>query len=554
MAESDLLTNIFALLDSERVEVRCAAALVLGAAGRGDARVGKALAKKLADDNPMMRRFVLDALEAVGVRGLARELAPLLGSSDDEVRERAMRLIAAQGGAAQGALAQGLSQGATPARRQAAALLVKIGNAGAIDALLASIDDAEVGEHVLQQLRAQLVDHGDEAGRTLLSARVAAELKRAGGGKKKIHDDVAPRMAALLRLAGYLADPRSLPTLVAHARDTWPQLVRLAAIAGMRRLVAGAHGKSVDEAVGALIAWADDADAAVARAAVDTLRGAHIPEASVKRFAALTKAQNPDARRLATERLAALSGKGAIPTLIEELLGPDHGLREAASRSLAGAPEAAGPLALALADARSEEAARRLVHALRAHDGRVPAPASKVLGDKVRARVAKGEEGAIVGVLLDALAHFEPRAHAELLFERAARLRKSGQVHEAFAALRPLAHSRAPLDDEQRFHIGVLGLKASGRNLLRSARGVDPVLMQFAQLVQTGFPVTRQLGKQKDLELDDLFTLGFNFVESQDENEKGLGVELLELVASRQPRGKLGVAAKNKLKLAGELQ
>ena len=138
------------------------------------------------------------------------------------------------------------------------------------------------------------------------------------------------------------------------------------------------------------------------------------------------------------------------------------------------------------------------------------------------------------------------------MFDRAARLRKGGHHGEAFAALRPLAQSRAPLDDEQRFSIGVLGLKASGRNLLRSARGVDPVLMQFSQLVQTGFPVTRQLGKQKDLELDDLFTLGFNFVESHDENEKGLGVELLELVASRQPRGKLGVAAKNKLKLAGE--
>jgi hypothetical protein len=551
MAKPDLLTKIFALLDAERVEVRCAAALVLGSAGKGDAQVGKALARKLADDNPMMRRFVLDALEAVGARGSMRELAPLLASADDEVRERALRLVAAQGDAALDVLAGTLGEGPTAARRQAAALLVKMRTAEALDALLAHVQDAEIGEPVLQLLRAQLVDHGDEGSRALLGQRVTAELKRVGGGKKAPDPATAARMAALLRLAGYLADPKSLATLVAHARPTWPENVRLAAIAGMRRLVAGAHGKAVDEAVGALIEWADDAQPSIARAAVDTLRGAHIPEASVKRFSALTKSQNPDARRLATERLAALSGKAAIPTLLAELQGGDPGLRDAAARSLAGAPEAAGPIAGALADAKDEDAARRLAQALRAHDGRVPPAAVKTLADKLRARVGKGEEGGVIEILLDALAHVDGRAHAELLFDRAARLRKNGKHAEAFAALRPLAQTRAPLDDEQRFHIGVLGLKASGRNLLRSARGVDPVLTQFVQLVQSGFPVTKQLGKQKDLELDDLFTLGFNFVESHDENEKGLGVELLELVAERSPRGKLGVAAKNKLKLAG---
>ena len=61
-----------------------------------------------------------------------------------------------------------------------------------------------------------------------------------------------------------------------------------------------------------------------------------------------------------------------------------------------------------------------------------------------------------------------------------------------------------------------------------------------------------ELGKQKDLDLEDLFTLGFNFIESQDEDERGLGIELLELVQTKQPRGKLAMAAKNKLKLAGD--
>ena len=58
----DLKGRILDLLGHEQVEVRCAAALVLGQAGKGMAEVARALVKRLDDDNPMMQRFVLDAL------------------------------------------------------------------------------------------------------------------------------------------------------------------------------------------------------------------------------------------------------------------------------------------------------------------------------------------------------------------------------------------------------------------------------------------------------------------------------------------------------------
>ena len=95
MAKQSLSDRVFALLDDERVEVRCAAAVVLGAAGKGDAAVERALARKLGDESPLMRRFALEALEAVGARKLGAELIPLLGSSDEDTRNRALRLLAA---------------------------------------------------------------------------------------------------------------------------------------------------------------------------------------------------------------------------------------------------------------------------------------------------------------------------------------------------------------------------------------------------------------------------------------------------------------------------
>ena len=105
MAKAGILERILALLDAERVELRCAAAMVLGAAGKGQAEIGRALAKKLEDPSPMMRRFVLDALEEMGAKGLSSALVPLLASSDEEVKKKALRLLAAQGahGAAAGA-------------------------------------------------------------------------------------------------------------------------------------------------------------------------------------------------------------------------------------------------------------------------------------------------------------------------------------------------------------------------------------------------------------------------------------------------------------------
>ena len=562
MAKQSLSDRVFALLDDERVEVRCAAAVVLGAAGKGDAAVERALARKLGDESPLMRRFALEALEAVGARKLGAELIPLLGSSDEDTRNRALRLLAAQGVAAEQPLARALGEGPPAGRRQAAKLLIELGSAGALDALFDALGEPELGDHVLHLLRTE-IDKGEARVVKLVQTRALAGITRVGKAAKltgkgakatrSMAEADAARLAILLRVAGYAADPAQARALAEHAQPAWPTVVRMGALAALRRIVAAGSGAG-DAVVDALIDHADDADPQVARAAIDTLRGAHVPEKLVKRFRELSHARNPDAQRLAAERLAALAGRSAIPTLIENLLSGDHALREASARSLAGAPEAAGPLARALADVGSSDAdaepARRLVQALRPHAERVPKPAVEHLVERARKRLLDDRDRA-EPALLQALTFLAPDAHAEVLFERADKLRRAGRHADAFASLRPLAQAGARLSDEQRFVIGVLGLKTSSSALLRSARGVDPVLMQFAQLVAAGYPVAQKLAKQKDLELGDLFTLGFNFIESDEGTERALGEELLEHVRAQQPRGKLGLAARNKLKLAG---
>ena len=87
----------------------------------------------------------------------------------------------------------------------------------------------------------------------------------------------AARLALLLRVAGYAADPAQARALAEHAERSWPTVVRVGALAALRRIVAAGSGAG-DAVVDALIDHADDADPQVARAAIDTLRGAHVPE------------------------------------------------------------------------------------------------------------------------------------------------------------------------------------------------------------------------------------------------------------------------------------
>jgi hypothetical protein len=443
-------------------------------------------------------------------------------------------------------------------RKAAATLLSRLGTASAIDALYAELADPAIGEHVLQHIRAE-IDRDDATKlRKLVQKRAEAARKKleAKVGKDAPADDPAVRkLAAVLRLDGYLADPEALGPLTEAATGKRPQTIRLAAIAALRRLVAKppeSAKKAATTAVAALIDLATSADAAIARAALDTLRGAQIPESLGKRFTALATAESPEVRRLAMERMPAVGG-AEVGTLIAALASEDLGPREAAQRSLASMPQAAGPLVEALCSAREENHARRLVQALRAHRGRVPARELEALRKRVATLLEKGP-APLAAALSEALSTHLPDAHTGIAFERAGKLVKAGRQAEALGVLKPLVHAGARLDDAQRLFLGALGLALGGKDLLRAARTVDPVLQQFVKLLASGYPVARALLKDRSLGLDELFTLGFNFVESKDGDEKDFGRELLEAVIERQPRGKLATAAKNKLRISGALE
>ena len=608
---ADLGGAIIELLDSERVELRAAAATVLAAVGKGDAAVETALTGRLGDSDAVVRRIALEALVDIGAGGIAPRLVPLLRSDDSTLVERAHELLSQHAAEAEATLRKEVAVGSVAARRVMAQLLLRRGTRPAVDAVLDQLADDELGEQALQLVRAELdharpgadklanlieasaVARAGESSKALAKAWAAAQRAAepaskpgkvkpgkaaagaaakaaAGNGASGAADplrapDVAEGVAALgalLRLIGYLARPDNQALLLRYAAAEQPRPIRLAAIAGLRRIVAHGEARGTEKVIEAMIELAGGDDAAVAHAAVDTLRGARIPESLAKPFAALARSQHVAAQKLAMERLPAGGGAGAIKPLIDALGGDDPTARDAAGRGLAKAPEAVLPTTRALLAATDEQVARRYAGVLRSHRGHVSNQAIDELVDRVREdmdRHARGKATAdqivlerVVGELIADLA---PARHVELLFERARKLRKAGKSVEAFGSLKPLLRSRADIDtaidDEQRFLLAVLALEAAGDGLLRTTHTDDPVFEQFARLASKGFAVARRLAREHDVSDESIYALGFRLLESTEAGHEDLGAELLQGIIDERPRSKLAKAAKNKLKLTG---
>jgi hypothetical protein len=605
---------IIELLDSERVDLRAAAATVLAAVGKHDKSVQSALTGRLADPDPGVRRIALEGLADMSASGIAAKLVPLLRGDDETLAERAASLLAQQGAEAEATLRKEVRAGTVAARRVMAQLLLRRGTSAAIEAVLDQLADPEFGEQALQLVRAELdagneklaniveksaVARASEAAKELhkvwaKAQKAAADAQKAaaktGKGKKKAngangangasgvsgHAAADPlrdpevalgiaRLGSLLRLIGYLARPSTQSLLLRYADVDEPRPIRLAAIAGLRRIVAQSEARGTEKVIETLIEYADGDDYAVAQSAVDTLRGARIPESLAKAFAALAKSKNVIAQKLAMERLPAGGGASAVKALVEALGGDDPTARDAAARGLAKAPESVLPVTRALLATTDEQVARRYAGVLRAHRGHVSNQAVDELVERVRELVDKHLKGKATAdqlvlerVLAELIADIAPAKHVELLFERAKRLRKAGKPVEAFGSLKPLLRSRADLDaaidDDQRFFLAQLALEAAGEGVLRTLSADDPVFQQFARLAAKGYPVAKNLARNGDVTDEQIYALGFRLIESGDASNEELGAELLQGIIEERPRSKLAKAAKNKLKLTGHLE
>jgi hypothetical protein len=182
-------------------------------------------------------------------------------------------------------------------------------------------------------------------------------------------------------------------------------------------------------------------------------------------------------------------------------------------------------------------------NALRPSAKKIAPPVRRELLAKAVERM--GEGGRKWEALLDVARDADPDGVATALRALAAKLKKQGHPDKALEVLTVLCRGDRATDDDHYARVA-LELGRSVRDPRPASRAGDESLRTIGSLVARGFDVAKALRTDKTVGLEELYYVGFHFVEEG----HPLGEELLGVVAERGGRAKIGKMAKNKLALS----
>jgi HEAT repeat protein len=519
-------------------ELRCATALVLAEVAGRDGGVGEALAACLDDGDAAVRRQAIRAVGKLRVESALPALVERIRGGGDEA-ELAAQAAAHLGARGTRALQELMPKVAPGLRRYIAAALAGGGTASASAAAVAVLLDSD--PQVVGAAATSLI--GQIPSLTPAQRRAWADHLLAVANDRKTPHPPATA-AAVVRLLAALDDPRAEGVLWDHVLPPRPAEVRAAALQALGKW---AEAPAKDR-LQRLFACAGEGDFRVAAPALMLLRRLPAGAKSVPQWLTLLRAPDVAVRRLALEKIGDRDNAAVADAVLEQLNHPDRGLRDDALARLSRLKHGREALAGALLGAEDADRAWSLARALTAFVKEYPA----AWRDKVFGRACEHLEGGDrrADPLLYLLREADTAGLRDRLEEKAVDLRKKKDYASALLYLRLLARDPA-LGFAARLELAACGLKVSPKDLAREARGADPSLAQFANLVQQDDEgLLREVGKMKWLDAEDLYYLGFHFAE-QEGRAKKFGGEVLQQVVKRSGRSKLAQAAKSKLRGAG---
>ncbi|MGH7435208.1 MAG: HEAT repeat domain-containing protein [Polyangiaceae bacterium] len=560
--------KIIRLLDSDAIEKKIAAAIVLGEIGARGAAVVEGLTKALASEVPLLQRHALDALARTGAARTLPAIAPLLAARDEEVRHAAVAAMVSVGQTVLPILQQRRATATPEEKRSMDAILAALGGTDAFHVLLEGLlsSNAETAKAAAIAVR-QRVREADAKQRRSYLVETEKFLRKADKIATESRGGYVA-VAAAIKILGYLEDERAVPTLLefAKAKRNEPA-VRQEALIALRFVLAPKDGDggraksqaSASDAVAALVAAAEDPDRSLAQTALHTLASLRLPASVARRLEKLTGHPDLERARLAIEMVGRQAGEAHAAVLVNVIATtPDKRRAETDSQCLVEALEgeaartpgadpvrkdAVAPLAKALVDASDADRAWLLRTVLRPSAKDVPASLRK----QILATAAARLEGGVRGwePLLAAARDADSRGTADALRAQAARLKKSG-AERAVRVLRALCQSDSCTDDD-RYDWAVAELARGARDTRPGAREADESLRLLSSLLARGVDVGARLRKDRGVDLEHLYYVGFHFAESG----APLGTELLQAVADRGGRAKIAKMARSKLSLGG---
>lgn len=275
---------------------------------------------------------------------------------------------------------------------------------------------------------------------------------------------------------------------------------------------------------------------------------AHAREALAKagatgRIEGLVGHPDLDRVRFVIEHLGRQPGADATRILVTVLTSYDRKRAEMAAGVLGGRKGAVAPLARALLETKDPDRAWMIRNVLR--------PVAKKLSPTLRRQLLETATRRLDGgernweALLDVARDANPTAVADALRNLARKLVKAGNTDKSLTVLALLCRSDRSTDVD-RYALAALELQTTTHDTHPTARAGDPALCKLARLLGRGFDVGSALRRDKSMELEDLYYVGFHFTEEG----HPIGQELLSEVIKKGGRGKVAKLAKSKLSLA----
>jgi HEAT repeat protein len=526
------------LQPDQAIEVRCAAALILGELGARDAEIGKALTACLLDAEHAVR---LEAIKAVGKIRVEPALPHLLDRLKEggEEGEQAAHAAAQLGSRGAAALQELMPRVAPGLRRYIAAALASGGPQGTEATSLTVLLDKDPGvvEAAVRSLMSHIPSMNQPQRKSL-----ADQLLRLRSDRKK--PLVGASESAVVRLLACVEDARAAPVLWDSILPPHPPEVRIAALQALGKWAANPSKDQLKR----LFTCAADSDFRLAAPALVMLKALAVNDRSAPEWLSLLQAPDVAVRQLAIEKVGDRDTAEVAAALLDQVRHPDRSLREAALARLSRLHHGQMALTKALLDAESPEQAWLLARAQAPFAHGYSAAARDKVFAEVRTYLQAGDRRA--EALLFLLREADAGQLRDRLEEQAQALRKKKDFAGALLFLRLLTRDPAcgfPIRLEQ----AACGLKVSGHDLAAEARAGDPCLPQFANLCQHyEKELVQEITKIKWLEPEELFYLGFDFAEREG-SPKRFAAVVLKLLLKRSPRSKLAQAARSKMRSAG---
>ena len=529
------VAKIVRLLKDASVEKRIAAAIVLGELRAKSPEAIEGFISLLDSGVPVLQRHALEALTHVGsAKKVVSKAMDLLGSNVEDVRRAASAAIRSVGDDIVPIIRARLEASDGAERRALDAILADVGGKDAFATLLNGLatSEGEAAKAAALAVRQHVKDAGARERRSYLG-----ETEKY---LKKHKDASLSAVCAAIKILGYLEDESAVPTLLAYATGkAQPAAIKQEALIALR--FALQDGKPNAKVMTALIEAAESSDRALAHTALHTLGTLSVPSAALPRFEKLLAHDDLERVRFAA---AYLGGKpAATKALVKALLQQDKRRAEIIAETLTARTEASAAIAKALLDSKDPDRAWLL--------GKVLVPMAKSISPSTRKellaladkRLQSGARGWEAPLEVSQAADSE--ATGKALRALAERLHRSKKDDVAATVLGLVL--RTPVaTDEDRYTLASIELRKSPCDTRPQTRAADAALSRLRYLVTRGFDVATALRRDRALELDHLFYVGFHF------SEEGhtLGDDLLEHVVKKGGKSKVAKAAKNKLSLS----